>query len=354
MEYRILGDSGLKVSRLVLGTINVGGRKQFTQIGDLDLGQTRRLFDIALDAGVNMIDTANMYSYGQAEELIGEILRGRRDDVLLASKVRMKLAEGPNDAGLSAYHIIREVENSLRRLGTDHLDLLYLHQWDGETPVEESLRAVERLVAAGKIRYVGISNFNGWQITKTLFTARLHHLAVPVVQQVYYTPEARESEYEIIPAALDQGLGTLVWSPLGEGLLSGKVRRGRATPATTRQGTDWPEPHVVDRERAYDIIELLSEIAAAHEVSVPRVVLSWLLGRPGITGLVIGARNEDQLTDNLAAPDLRLTAEETTRIDDLTQLPAYYPYWHRVINASDRPDPAEAPFLDGYAKKMRG
>ncbi|MFI6085339.1 aldo/keto reductase [Streptomyces sp. NPDC051217] len=354
MEYRTLGNSGLKVSRLVLGSMNIGDRKQFAQIGGLGLDEARRLFDVALDAGVNMIDTANMYSYGQSEELIGQALRGKRDDVLIASKVRMRLADGPNDGGASAYHIIREVEKSLRRLDTDHLDLLYLHQWDGQTPIEESLTAVERLVAAGKVRYLGISNFNGWQIMKTRYTARLHHLSAPVVQQVYYTPEARESEYEIIPAALDQGLGTLVWGPLGEGLLSGKVRRGQDVASTTRQGTDWPEPHVVDRERAYDIIDLLAEIADARQVSIPRLILAWELARPGITGLVISGRTEQQLLDNLSAPDLLLTDEETARINEATQLPAYYPYWHRIINATDRPDPAEAPFLDGYRQRMRG
>ncbi|MEU2792283.1 aldo/keto reductase [Streptomyces sp. NPDC007100] len=354
MEYRTLGQSGLKVSRLVLGTLNVGAREQFAQIGGLGTDEARRLFDIALDAGVNMIDTANMYSFGQAEEITGEALRGRRDDVLLASKVRMQVGEGPNEGGSSAYSVLREVERSLRRLQTDHLDLLYLHQWDGQTPVEETLTALDRLVADGKVRYVGISNFNGWQIMKTLYTAKLHRLVAPVAQQVYYTPEAREAEYEIIPAALDQGLGTLVWSPLGEGLLGGKVRRGRQVPPTTRQGTDWPEPHVVDKERAYDIIECLAGIAEAHGTSVPRVVLAWLLGRPGVTGLVIGARNEEQLRDNLAAADLTLTAAETDRLTELSQLPAYYPYWHRVMNASDRPDPAEAPFLDGWKRAMGG
>jgi aryl-alcohol dehydrogenase-like predicted oxidoreductase len=189
---------------------------------------------------------------------------------------------------------------------------------------------------------------------KTMYTARINHFAAPVVQQVYYTPEARESEYEIIPAALDQGLGTLVWGPLGEGLLNGKVRRGQDTPSSTRQGTAWPEPHVVDWERAYDIIDLLVEMAEARQVSVPRLILAWELARPGVTGLVISGRTEAQLRDNLSAPDLRLTDEEMTRITDATQLPAYYPYWHRIINATDRPDPAEAPFLDGYRQRMRG
>lgn len=352
MEYRTLGTSGLKVSRLVLGTLNVGAHPDFAQIGGLGADEVRRLFDIAFDAGVNMVDTANMYSYGQAEEAVGRALKGRRDDVLVASKVRMQLGDGPNDGGSSAYHVLREVEASLRRLDTDRLDLLYLHQWDGQTPVEETLAALERLVAAGKVRYVGISNFSGWQVVKTVCAAREGRFPAPVAQQVYYTPEAREAEYDILPAALDQGLGTLVWSPLGEGLLSGKVRRGQPVPSTTRQGTDWPEPHVVDRERAYDIIEVLVEIARAHEVSVPRVVLAWLLDRPGVTGLVIGARTEEQLRDDLAAPDLRLTDAERDRIAEVSQLPAYYPYWHRVMNAADRPDPAEAPFLEGHRRAM--
>lgn len=353
MEYRTLGNSGLKVSRLVLGTLTIGTHERFVQLGGLGLGEVQRLFDVAFDAGVNMIDTANLYSYGEAEEIIGAAMNRRRADVLLASKLRMPLGDGPNDGGSSAHHVIRQTEGILRRLRTDHLDLLYLHQWDGETPIEESLTALDRLVAAGKVRYIGVSNFSGWQLMKTVYSARLADVTVPIAHQIYYTPEAREAEYELIPAAVDQNVGTLVWSPLGSGLLTGKVRRGQDVPSSTRQGTDWAEPHVVDMERAYDIIEMLNGIAGAHGRSIPQVVLSWLLARPGVTGLVIGVRTEQQLRDNLACLELALTDAETEQINEASQLPAFYPHWHRVLTAMDRPDPAEAPYLPGYASTLR-
>ncbi|GAA1235983.1 aldo/keto reductase [Pseudonocardia alaniniphila] len=352
MQYRKIGNSGLRVSRLVLGTLNVGSHEQFAPLGGLDQPTAQRLIEIAMDAGVNMIDTADLYSHGQAEEIVGASLKGRRDDVLIATKARFPSGAGPNDAGSSRFHLTRAVEASLRRLGTDHIDLLYLHQWDGETPLEETLQTLDQLVRDGKVRYTGVSNFSGWQVAKTAAVARAHNLIPPIAQQVYYTPEAREAEYEIIPAAVDSGLGTLVWSPLGQSLLSGKVRRGRPVPPTTRQGTDWPEPYVTDRERAFDIIDVLVCVAEDRGVSVPQVVLSWLLNRPGITGAVFGARNEDQLRDDLAAVDLVLTEDETRQIDEVTQPAVQYPFWHRAMLATDRPDRGEAPYLDGYASTI--
>ena len=260
MEYRTLGNSGLAVSRMALGTLTVGNHPQFAPMAGVGVDEFRRMLDIARDAGVNLVDTANMYSYGEAEEITGKALAGRRDEVVLTSKVRMALGEGPNQGGASRHHVLREVENSLRRLGTDHLDLLYLHQWDGRTPVAETLHAVDTLVRDGKVRYLGTSNFSAWQLVKTVHTARAEGLVEPVVQQMYYTPQAREIEYEILPAARDLGIGTYAWSPLGEGLLTGKVRRGREPPSSTRQGTGWPEPHVVDWEHAHAIIDALHEI----------------------------------------------------------------------------------------------
>lgn len=350
MDYVALGSSGLKVSRFALGTITAGEHPAFASIAGLDADDYRRLFDIAFEAGVNVVDTANMYSFGQAEEITAQALAGRRDDIVLTSKVRMSLGEGPNQGGASRVHILREVENSLRRLRVDHLDLLYTHQWDGWTPIEETLSALDTLVRDGKVRYIGTSNYSAWQLTKTVYTARARGLVEPVVQQMYYTPEARELEYEILPAARDLGIGTFAWSPLGEGLLTGKVRRGRTTPSSTRQGTGWPEPHVVDWERAYTIIETLSDIAHDRGVSIPQVVLAWLLPRPGITGIVLGARTPEQLRDNLAAYELALSPEEHQRITAVSQLPTYYPHWHRVLNASDRPDPAEQPYLDEFTR----
>ena len=258
MDYRQLGHSGLKVSQLMLGTITFGGQAGFEKIGNLDADQARRLIDIACEAGVNTFDTANMYSMGLSEEVLGEALKGKRDDVLVTSKVRTPMGEGPNEGGASRYHIIRECENSLRRLGTDHIDLYQLHQWDGVTPIEESLAALDHLVQSGKVRYIGTSNYNGWQMMKTLAAAREHGLTRPVSQQIYYTPESREAEYEILPVGRDQGLGTLIWSPLGEGLLTGQLRRGRQLSADHRQGSGWPEPYIHDHpicQRSCHLIE---------------------------------------------------------------------------------------------------
>src|SRR5699024_1288286 len=276
MEYRPLGSSGLKVSQLLLGTLSFGGRGGFEKLGTLDANEARRLIDIACDAGVNTIDTANLYSFGLAEEVLGKALQDKRHDVLIATKVRTPIGAGPNDGGASRYHIIRECENSLRRLQTDHIDLYQLHQWDGVTPIEESLAALDHLVQSGKVRYIGTSNYNGWQMMKTLAAARAHGLTLPASQQIYYTPESREAEYELLPLARDQGLGTLIWSPLGEGLLTGKLRRNQKLSSDHRQGTDWPEPYIHDRERLYDIIDLLVEIGDGHGVSAARVALAWL------------------------------------------------------------------------------
>ncbi|TDX32789.1 aryl-alcohol dehydrogenase-like predicted oxidoreductase [Modicisalibacter xianhensis] len=352
MEYRQLGHSGLKVSKLVMGTLTLGGRAGFEQAGNIDATQARRMLDIALDHGVNLVDTANMYSMGLAEEVLGKALQGKRDEILLASKVRTPMGEGPNDGGASRYHIIRECENSLRRLNTDHLDLYQLHQWDGETPIEESLAALDHLVQSGKVRYVGTSNYNGWQMMKAMATAREHHLVRPISQQVYYTPESREAEYEILPVGRDQGLGTLIWSPLGEGLLSGQVRRDKQVSSDHRQGTDWPEPYVHDWERAYDIIDTLVEVGDGHGVSAARVALAWLNDRPGVTSLIVGARNEDHLKDNLASLELKLSEEEINRIEEVTRPVPIYPYWHRAMNGTDRPEPADEPFMEGFRKTM--
>ncbi|WP_422771908.1 aldo/keto reductase [Plantactinospora sp. WMMC1484] len=352
MRYQPLGRSGLLVSEFVLGTLNMGSHPMFKPAGGLGVAAARKLFDIAFDHGVNMIDTANMYSFGEAEEIVGELLAGRTDDILVTSKVRMPLGDAPNQGGASRAHIVREVEKSLRRLRRTHLDLLYLHQWDGITPIEETLSALDALVTSGKVRYTGVSNFSGWQITKTMYEARLHGLVAPVVQQVNYTPENRQTEYDILPAARDAGLATYVWSPLGEGLLGGKVRRGQAVPPTTRQGTEWAEPHVVDMERAYDIIEVLAGVADGRGVSMARVVLAWLRQRPGVTGIVLGARTEEQLRDDLAALELTLTEDEIAAVDTATQPPAIYPYWHRAMLATDRPDPVEQPYLDGYQRMV--
>jgi aryl-alcohol dehydrogenase-like predicted oxidoreductase len=354
MDYTRLGSSGLYVSRLALGTIPFGSGGGFEKIAGLGVEEASRAIRESLERGVNFIDTANLYSAGDSERVVGEALGADRDRVVLTSKARMPTGEGPNDGGSSRIHLTRAVEDSLRRLGTDRLDLLYLHAWDGQTPIRETIETANELIRAGKVRYWGVSNYNGWQLAKTVYEARLAGLEGPVAQQVYYTPEAREIEYEIIPAARDLGVATFGWSPLGEGLLNGKVRRGRETPSDTRQGAGWPEPHVTDWERAYDLIELLDEIARELGWTIPQVVISWLMDRPGVNGVVIAARRFEHLREDLDAGELTLPREARDRITAASQLPAYYPIWHRLLNGKDRPEPAEAEFYAEFEEHSMG
>ena len=345
MEYRALGRSGLRVSVLTMGTMTFGGTGDFAKVGTTDVALARRQVDMCLEAGVNLIDTADVYSGGRSEEILGEVLRGRRDQVLVATKVRMPMGRGPNDAGLSRHHVVSGCEASLRRLGTDHIDLYQVHEWDGHTPLEETLEALDLLVHAGKVRYVGASNYASWQLMKALGTAERHGLPRFVSQQIYYSLQAREAEYELIPLAIDQGLGVLVWSPLAGGLLSGKYRRGEQAPAGSRQLSDWGEPPVYNREGLYDTVEVLVSIGAEHGVSAAQVALAYTLGRPAITSVVIGARTAEQLADNLAAADLALTAAQRERLDKVSALPLLYPYWHQAKTAADRLSPADLSLL---------
>jgi aryl-alcohol dehydrogenase-like predicted oxidoreductase len=345
MEYRQLGRSGLRVSVLTMGTMTFGGHGAFANVGSTDVDEARRQVDMCLDAGVNMIDTADVYSAGRSEEIVGEVLKGRRDDVLLATKVRMAMGPGPNDAGLSRHHIVSGCEASLRRLGTDHIDLYQVHEWDGVTPPEETLEALDSLVTAGKIRYVGASNYSGWQLMKALGIADRLGYERFVSQQIYYSLQARDAEYELVPAAIDQGLGILVWSPLAGGLLSGKYRRGTTPPEGSRQLTDWNEPPVHDQDKLYDTVDVLVDIADGHGVSAAQVALAYLLGRPAVTSLVIGARTSEQLADNLAAADLTLSEQERARLDEVSAMPLNYPYWHQAATAGDRLSPADLSLL---------
>jgi len=351
MDYRALGKSGLRVSVLTMGTMTFGGKGNFADVGSTDVTEARRQVDQCLEAGVNLIDTADVYSSGLSEEIVGEVLEGRRDDVLLATKVRMPMGSGPNDAGLSRHHIIAGCEASLRRLRTDYIDLYQVHEWDGLTPLEETLEALDLLVKAGKIRYVGASNYTGWQLMKALGTADRTGLPRFVSEQIYYSLQARDAEYELIPTAVDQGLGVLVWSPLAGGLLSGKYRRGHQPPAGSRQLTEWNEPPVHDQERLYDTVEVLVGIGADRGVSAARVALAYVLGRPAVTSLVIGARTSEQLADNLAAADLTLTADERAKLDEASALPLLYPHWHQAKTASDRLSPADLTLLGPHLGK---
>jgi aryl-alcohol dehydrogenase-like predicted oxidoreductase len=345
MEYRQLGHSGLRVSVLTMGTMTFGGRGNFANVGNTDTDEARRQVDLCLDAGINLIDTADVYSGGRSEEIVGEVLKGRRDDVLLATKVRMSMGSGPNDAGLSRHHIVAGCEASLRRLGTDHIDLYQVHEWDGATRLEETLEALDSLVTAGKVRYVGASNYAAWQLMKALGTSDRLGLQRFVSQQIYYSLQAREAEYELVPAAIDQGLGILIWSPLAGGLLSGKYRRGQTPPEGSRQLTDWGEPPVYDEDKLYDTVDVLLEVAEAHGVSAAQVSLAYLLTKPAVTSVIVGARTTEQLTDNLAAADLKLSEDELARLDKVSAMPLNYPYWHQVRTASDRLSPADLSLL---------
>jgi len=336
MDYRPLGRSGLKISTLTMGTMTFGGKGKFESVGASDVGEARRLVDLCLDAGVNLIDTADVYSGGVSEEIVGEVLAGRRDQVLVATKARMRMGDGPNDEGASRHHIIRACEASLRRLKTDYIDLYQVHEWDGLTPVEETVAALDTLVQQGKVRYLGCSNYSGWHIMKSLGVSEREHRARFVAQQIHYTLEAREAEYELLPISVDQGLGVLVWSPLAGGLLSGKHRRDRSAPEGTRQTAGWTEPPIRDEDRLWDIVDALVAVGAEHGVSAAQVALAWLIARPGVTSLVIGGRTEEQFKDNLAAASLELSADELARLDDVSRPPVLYPYWHQWSTASQR------------------
>ncbi|MBV8141432.1 MAG: aldo/keto reductase [Verrucomicrobia bacterium] len=348
MEYRQLGQSGLMVSVLSLGTMTFGGRSIFSKIGATDVEGARRQVNLCIEAGVNLFDTANCYSDGLSEEILGEVLQSRRDEFLIATKARMVVGPGPNDGGVSRYHLIRECEKSLRRLRTDRIDLYQLHEWDGRTPLEEALEALDTLVRSGKVRYVGASNYSGWHLMKALAISERHNYVRFVSQQIYYSLQSRDADYELIPISLDQGLGVLVWSPLAGGLLSGKYRRGQQPPEGARHLNDWGEPPIHDEKQLYDIIEVLVEIADSRKVSAAQAALAYTLGRPGITSLVIGARSETQLADNLAAANLTLSPEERSRLDSASLPRLLYPYWHQAKTAKERLSAADLSLLGPY------
>jgi aryl-alcohol dehydrogenase-like predicted oxidoreductase len=353
MEHRQLGRSGLRVSALALGTMTFGGRGRFAHVGDTDLDGARRQLDRCLDAGLTLVDTADVYSDGLSEEIVGQALQGRRDRVILATKARMPMGDGPNDAGLSRQHLVASCEASLRRLGVDHIDLYQVHEWDGVTPLEETLEALDELVRAGKVRYVGCSNYAGWQLMKALGIADRRGLRRFVSQQIHLTLQAREAEYELVPVAVEEGVGILVWSPLGGGLLTGKLRRDRRPPEGTRLLSDWGEPPVRDEEALFAIIDVLVEVAEAHDASPAQVALAWLLGRPGVSSVIIGARTDEHLADNLRAAELQLTDDDRARLEAVSRPPLLYPYWHQLRTASDRLGAGDLTLLGPYLEERR-
>jgi aryl-alcohol dehydrogenase-like predicted oxidoreductase len=345
MEYRQLGRSGLRVSAITLGTMGFGGMGWASAVGKIDVEGARRQIGLARDAGVNMIDTADVYSNGLSEEIVGQALGNDREDVLIATKVRMAMGDGPNDAGLSRHHIIRGVEASLRRLGTDHIDLYQVHEWDGQTPLEETLSALDALVQAGKVRYIGASNYAAWQLMKALGISEHIGLSRFTSQQIYYSLQARDAETELVPVSIDQGLGILVWSPLAGGLLSGKYRRGVDAPAGSRHLSEWDEPPVHDQDKLYDTIEVLIEIGSARGVSAAQIALAYIIGKPAVTSVIVGARTEEQLADNLASAQLTLTSDEVLRLDEVSASPLLYPHWHQAKTSADRLSPADLSLL---------
>jgi aryl-alcohol dehydrogenase-like predicted oxidoreductase len=350
MDYRQLGASGLRVSALTLGTMTFGGRNQFASVGSTDVAGATRQIDLCLDRGINFIDTANVYSAGLAEDILGEALKGRRDRVLLATKARMPMGGGPNDAGLSRHHLIAECEASLRRLNVDYIDLYQVHEWDGQTPLEETMEALDTLVQSGKIRYAGASNYCGWQLMKALAVADRHGYRRFVTQQIYYSLQAREAEYELLPIAVDQGVGVLVWSPLAGGLLSGKYRRGVEAPSGSRLLSEWDEPPVRDQDQLYDVVDALVEIGEGHGVSAAQVAIAWLLTRPGIVSVIVGARTYEQLEDNLGAAELELSDGELDRLEELSRPPLIYPHWHQAKTAADRLSAADLALLAPHVR----
>ena len=355
MEYRTLGATGLKVPAITMGTFTFGGEGPFGMVGRQDVADARRLVDLCIDHGVTLFDTANMYSTGRSEEILGEVLAGRRDDVLVTSKARMRIGPGPNDEGLSRWHLIRECERSLGRLRSDHIDIYYMHEWDGITPVEEKMAALDTLVQQGKVRYVGCSNYSAWHIMKSLAAADRRMGTRFVTQQIHYTLEAREAEYELLPLSVDQGLGVLVWSPLAAGLLTGKHRRGEKAPAGSRQAAGWTEPPIRDTERLWTIVDALIEVAARHGAATPaQDALAWLLTRPAVTSLVVGGRTEAQFLENFGAVDLRLTPEDLGLLNNASRLPLVYPYWHQHNFARGRFSPADQALHADYPDRHYG
>ncbi|MDW6021857.1 aldo/keto reductase [Mesorhizobium sp. BAC0120] len=327
MEYRRLGASGLKVPALSFGTGTFGGTGPlFGAWGHADAKEARRLVDICLEAGVNLFDTADVYSNGASEEVLGEALKGRRDKALISTKTSLPMGEGPNDSGSSRSRLIKAVEDALRRLGTDYIDLLQLHAFDAGTPIEEVLSTLDALIRAGKLRYVGVSNFSGWQLMKSLAIAEKHGWPRYVAHQVYYSLVGRDYEWELMPLGLDQGVGALVWSPLGWGRLTGKLRRGQALPAQSRlhDTADYGPP--VDEELLYRIVDVLDEIAEETGKAIPEIAINWLLARPTVSSVIIGARNEAQLRQNLGAVGWSLTPDQIARLDKESTVTAPYPY----------------------------
>jgi aryl-alcohol dehydrogenase-like predicted oxidoreductase len=340
MEYRRLGTSGFTVPVLSFGTGTFGGRGElFSAWGRTDAAEARRLVDICLDAGLTMFDSADIYSGGAAEEILGQAIKGRRDKVLISTKATFRSGAGPNEVGSSRHHLVQACEAALRRLGTDHIDLFQLHGFDAVTPVEEVLSTLDDLVRAGKVGYVGVSNFSGWHLMKSLATADRHGWPRYVANQTYYSLIGRDYEWELMPLGLDQGVGAVVWSPLGWGRLTGKIRRGQPLPEASRLHKTAEYGPPVDDEYLFRVMDALDAVAEETGKTVPQVALNWLLRRPTVATVIVGARDEAQLRQNLGAVGWTLTPEQVARLDEASTVTLPYPYWHQRGFAERNPPP---------------
>jgi aryl-alcohol dehydrogenase-like predicted oxidoreductase len=330
MKYRQLGYSGLKVPLLSFGTGTLGGGNEFFKAwGNSDVAEATRLVDMCLDAGVNLFDTADVYSLGASEEILGKAIAGKRNHVLISTKATFRMGDGPNDLGSSRHHLIQSCEGSLRRLGVETIDIYHMHGFDALTPVEETLKTLDTLVQSGKVRYIACSNFSGWHLMKSLAVSERYGWARYVGHQVYYSLLNREYEWELMPLGLDQNVAALIWSPLGWGRLTGKLRRGAPLPEISRlPKTAAYGPQVAD-EHLYKVVDALDEVAKETDKSVPQIALNWLLQRPTVANVIMGARNEQQLRQNLGAVGWNLTTEQIAKLDKASEVTAIYPYWHQ-------------------------
>lgn len=336
MKYKLLGNTGMKVSELCLGTMTFGGRGMWSAIGTLPQDEVNAIVKQSVDAGINFIDTANVYSIGLSEEMTGQAIRDlglHRDDLVIATKVRGMMGEEPNQSGLSRKHILQQADESLKRLNMDYIDLYQIHGFDPLTPIEETLETLDLLVKSGKVRYIGCSNLAAWQIMKALGISAQNHLAKFVSLQAYYTIAGRDLERELAPLLLDQKLGLMVWSPLAGGFLSGKYSRNAATEEGRRVNFDFPP---INKDKAFDIIDVMQEIAASKGVTVAQIALAWLLHQPVVTSVIIGAKKPEQLQDNLKSIEVELSVEELNKLDEVSKLSPEYPGWMIERQSADR------------------